>query len=231
MRTRCGRGALLLFVVGCFSFLLMAFPARADEGGVRVVVDGSELKLDVPGQIRDGRTLVPFRAIFERLGADVTWDPKKKVIEASRGVDSVKLTVGSRVVEWRRSIIQVDTAPVIVDGRTMVPLRFVAQALGLHVRWESKTRTVYLESKPDNALLAEGIHQVHMKSCMVCHTINGAGGQVGPVLNGVVDRYGEEWLTRWLKDPQAVRYGSRMPNFHFSDQEIEAVVEYLKTLH
>ncbi|MFZ5815701.1 MAG: stalk domain-containing protein [Bacillota bacterium] len=205
--------------------------ATADSQGVRVTLDGVEVPLDVPGEIRDGRTLVPFRAIFEALGASVEWDAPTRTVTAVKGTDSLKLTVDSAVVEWRRSLITVDVPPVIVDGRTLVPLRFVGQALGLHVSWDGAARTVHLETEPENELLGQGIHLVHAKSCMVCHRIHGVGGQIGPVLNGVTDRYSEEWLRVWLRNPQAVRDGSRMPNFQFTEEEISAVLEYLRTLN
>ncbi len=214
----------------CLLLVVPRAQANTDPAGVRVTLDGKEIPLDVPGEIREGRTFVPFRAIFEALGADVTWDPRTRSITAVRGQDSLLLTIDSRVVEWRRSLIKVDAAPVIANGRTLVPLRLVGQALGLHVRWDGSTRTVHLETNPANEQLGRGMRIVHAKSCMVCHTINGTGGQIGPVLNGVVDRYGEAWLRDWLKDPQAIRQGSRMPNFRLSDDEVEAVIEYLKTL-
>jgi cytochrome c2 len=216
----------LLFLL----FLLSGPAVRAEEQPVRVTLDGVEIQLDVPGEIREGRTLVPFRPILEALGAEVSWDPAKQTVSAKRGIDTVVMTVGSPVVEWRLSLIQVDVAPVIVNGRTLVPLRFLAQAMGLHVRWDEEARTVHLETQPEDRVLGQGIRLVHEKSCMVCHTINGAGGHVGPVLNGVTDRHDEAWLHTWLRDPQAVREGTRMPNFHFTEDEISAVVEYLKTL-
>lgn len=221
---------LALLLMGTAWFGAPWAMVRAESTGVQVTLDGVEIPLDVPGEIRDGRTLVPFRPIFEALGASVQFDPVSQTVTAQRGQDTLLLTVGSRVVEWRRSIIQVDVAPVIVDGRTLVPLRFVAQALGLHVRWDAATSTVHLETEPDNALLAQGIRIVHAKGCMVCHSINGSGGQIGPALNGVTERHNDAWLREWLHDPQATREGSRMPNFHFTDDEISAVVEYLKTL-
>lgn len=208
----------------------VAIRARAQEASVRVTLDGQELAFDVPGQIVGGRTMVPFRGIFEALGATVEWDPANRTVYAVRGRDTVKLTVGSRVVEWRRSIIQVDVAPVVIDGRTLVPLRFIGQALGIAVAWEGQARTVVLETRPADAVLARGIEIVHQKACMVCHTINGVGGNIGPILNGVTTRHDEDWLWVWLRDPQAVRAGSRMPTFGFTPEEIEAVVAFLKTL-
>jgi len=223
------RGILALFL-GLLALWLPAAsaPARAQVEGIRVFLNGVEIPLDVPGEIRDGRTLVPFRAIFEALGATVEWEPEKRVVSAARGDDTLVLTVDSTVVEWRKSLIRVDAAPVIVADRTLVPLRFIAQALGLHVTWDGEARTVYLERNPADQQLAQGVRIVYEKGCMVCHKINGAGGQVGPNLGGVVDRYGEAWMKEWLRDPQAMRAGSRMPNFKFTEAEIEAVVEYLK---
>ena len=224
--------AFLALLLGVLALWLpvISSPVRAQEGGIRVYLDAVEIPLDVPGQIQDGRTMVPFRAIFEALGAKVEWDPAKRMVSAERGDDTLVLTVDSTVVEWRRSLIRVDAAPVIVEGRTLVPLRFVAQALGLHVVWDGENRSVYLEANPADAKLAQGIRLVKEKGCMVCHKINGSGGQVGPNLGGVVDRYGEAWMQEWLRDPQAMREGSRMPNFKFTEAEIEAVVEFLKTV-
>lgn len=222
-----GATLILLLII---SLLINTGLARAADGAVYVTLDGRALRLDQPGQVQDGRTLVPFRPIFEALGAKVSWDARSQSVSATRGQDSLLLTVGSRVVEWRGSLIKVDTPPVIVEGRTLVPLRLVAQALGLHVRWEASTRTVHLERNPADKQLAKGIRLVHEKGCMVCHAINGAGGQVAPKLNGVADRYGSEWLRTWLENPQAVRSGSRMPNFRFTEQEIDAVITYLESL-
>lgn len=223
---RIATGALILFITAV-SMLWGTAVARAADGSVSVQLDGRAIGV---GEVREGRTLVPFRSIFEALGAKVAWDPKTQTVSAAQGDDTLVLTVGSRVVEWRGSLIKVDAPPVIVDGRTLVPLRLVAQALGLNVRWDDATRTVYLERYPDDPVLASGIRIVHDKGCMVCHSINGAGGQVGPVLNGVADRYGSDWLRTWLANPQAVRTGSRMPNFHFTGREIDAVVRYLERL-
>lgn len=222
-------GAALLLMLAV-SLLFTTAVVRAEAEPVYVTLDGQQLPLEVPGEIREGRTLVPFRALFEAVGAEVSWDPDTQTVTAMQGEDDLELTIGSQVVKWRGSLIKVDAPPVIVNGRTLVPLRLVAQAMGLHVRWDQSIRTVHLESSPADQDLARGIQVVHGKSCMVCHNINGAGGQVAPSLNGVVDRYGEEWLRTWLRNPQAVRDGSRMPNFHFTEEEITAVITYLETL-
>lgn len=226
---RVAAGAILMLVMAV-SLVFTATVARAEADPVYVTLDGRELALDVPGEVREGRTLVPFRALFEALQAKVVWDPDAQTVTAEQGEDSLVLTIGSQVVEWRGSLIKVDAPPIIVNGRTLVPLRLVAQAMGLHVRWDPSTRTVHLESSPADRDLARGLQVVRDKGCMVCHSINGAGGQVAPKLNGVADRYGAEWLRTWLRNPQAVRDGSRMPNYGFTEEEITAVITFLETL-
>lgn len=202
---------------------------RAESPPVTVRLDGEELSFDVPAQIINGRTMVPFRKIFEALGAQVDYNPNTREVHAVHGETTLKLTIDSNIVEWRRSIIQVDVAPVVIEGRTLVPLRFVGQALGIHVDWDGAARTVILQTEPYDQVLARGIKTVHMKGCMVCHAIHGAGGNVAPGLNGVTDRYSREWLRTWLRNPQAVREGSRMPNFRFTEEEIEGVIRFLET--
>lgn len=65
------------------------------------------------------------------------------------------------------------------------------------------------------------------KACTTCHTIGSAGGTVGPRLNQIGNRRDSEWLRKWLRDPNAVKEGTRMPNFQFSDADIEEAVGYL----
>lgn len=66
--------------------------------------------------------------------------------------------------------------------------------------------------------------------CDTCHTIMDRGGTVGPILNQVANRRDEEWLRRWLKDPNAVKPGTKMPSFAFTADEYELVVGYLSAL-
>ena|GEM_PF-1171103 len=68
------------------------------------------------------------------------------------------------------------------------------------------------------------------KGCVGCHSIGGQGGQVGPTLDTVGDRYTAEWLYTWLRDPSAVKPGTAMPNLHLSDNERALLVFYLSRL-
>ncbi|MFQ5562209.1 MAG: c-type cytochrome, partial [Parvularculaceae bacterium] len=65
------------------------------------------------------------------------------------------------------------------------------------------------------------------KGCNSCHAIGGQGGDFGPALDGVGDRYNAEWIFTWLKDPAAVKPGSQMPNLGLTDEERAHLVFYL----
>lgn len=71
---------------------------------------------------------------------------------------------------------------------------------------------------------------VKKKNCVICHTIGLSGGTVGPNLNNVGIRRTPGWLGTWLQDPNAVKPGTRMPNFGFSADEIETLVGYMKDM-
>lgn len=121
--------------------LLAAAPAAGAEP-VRVLIDGAPLALDVPAQLIADRTMVPLRQIFEALGALVDWNPADGSITARRGERWVWLAVGSREARVGGRVVILDVPPVLVGDRTLVPARFVSEALGAAVAWDPATRTV-----------------------------------------------------------------------------------------
>jgi len=102
----------------------------------RVLINGAPLALDVPPLIQHGRTLVPMRAIFEALGAQVYWEDATSTINAYRRESAIVLQIGNRTAWVNGPSRQLDVPPVIIGGRTMVPLRFVAESLGAEVAWD-----------------------------------------------------------------------------------------------
>ena len=100
--------------------------------------------LDVAPVIRDGRTLVPLRFIGEVLGAEVIWqDATRQVIYRSSN-RQITLTVDSNQALVDGQAIQLAVPPVVVQERTMVPLRFISEWLGAVVRWDENARTVLI---------------------------------------------------------------------------------------
>lgn len=119
---------------------------------VRVVVDGQVVAFDRPPAVIAGRLLIPLRGVFERLGARVEWHPDTGRVVARRGVTVAVLQPGNRyaLVDGRQVLL--DVPPTIIGGRTLVPLRFVGEALGAGVDWDPVGRIVYVTSQRPAAL-------------------------------------------------------------------------------
>ncbi|MEG6523098.1 phosphodiester glycosidase family protein [Desulfotomaculum sp. 1211_IL3151] len=98
-----------------------------------VYVDYQRLYLDVAPALENGRTLVPMRKIFERLGAAVDWHAETKTVTATKGDVKLELTLGKTNAVVNGETRQLDVPAKVIDGRTMVPMRFVAETLGAKV--------------------------------------------------------------------------------------------------
>lgn len=142
----------ILFVL-ILSLNLCIFPATAEED-IKVLLNGEQLTFDVPPQIIQDRTMVPMRVIFETLGAEVQWVEEIQTIYAhfSTRMISLKIEdpemyitdaslVGSGQSQW---VISLDVPPMMINGRTLVPVRAVAEALNLEVNWDENTQTVII---------------------------------------------------------------------------------------
>lgn len=92
--------------------------------------------------IENDRTMVPLRFISESFGADVKWIPESATIEIALGDTKIVMNPGKMEYQLNGEVKTMDTAPVIREDRTMVPLRFVSEALGKAVYWDAPTRTV-----------------------------------------------------------------------------------------
>lgn len=107
---------------------------------VTVVVNGQQLQFDQPPIERAGRVFVPLRGVFERLGASVVYANGQ--INATGNGRNISLHIGSTQATVNGQSQTIDVAPFLVGSRTLVPLRFVAQALGASVDWNNNTSTV-----------------------------------------------------------------------------------------
>ncbi len=113
-----------------------------------VNLDGQQLSFDVPPTIEDGRTLVPLRAIFEAMGATVSWDQDTQTATAVKGDTTVVLKIGSTTPTINGQVKQLDVPAKIVSGRTLAPLRFVGEAFGGTVEWNQASQLVSITSVP-----------------------------------------------------------------------------------
>lgn len=116
---------------------------------ITVTLDGETVDCESygsPATIVEGRTLVPLRAIFEALGASVEWDNVTRTVTSEKGADVIALTVGSDTFYKNDEPITLDVPAQIINDRTMVPARAIAEAYGVDVQWDAATRTVILTS-------------------------------------------------------------------------------------
>lgn len=119
--------------------------AQASTSGVRVYLDGVELAFaDQAPVISGGRTLVPLRFVSEAFGAQVDWDPVSGAVPISWHDTSILLRIGQRSVQLNDRTVLLDVAPTLLNGRTMVPLRFISEVLGASVTWSDAHGSVFV---------------------------------------------------------------------------------------
>jgi len=138
-----------LTVILCFLFTLLSFETLANND-IQVLLDGNPINFDVPPQIIDGRTMVPIRAIFEAMGAQVSWDDSTKTATAVKGdttvimwVNLVQLMIKNKI---SNKVELMDVSPVNKDGRVLAPARYVAESFGYNVEWLQDSSTVSITS-------------------------------------------------------------------------------------
>ena len=120
-----------------------------------VWLDGEQMTFEVAPVIENDRTMVPYRAIFEKLGYQVGWDADTRSVTAAKGSTTMKLTIGSKTVTVNGGTVTSDTAPVIRQDRTLVPLRLVSEYSGCDVLWDKDTRTVAMYHKQAKNAMSE----------------------------------------------------------------------------
>lgn len=143
------RARQLLAVLLTIFLLTSLLPtALADNAEILVKLDGEYITFDTPPLLIGGRTMVPLRAIFEALGATVSWDDETKTVTSYNEAYLVECTIGKPEMYVNGDVKIMDIPPMILDGRTLVPARFVAEAFACKVDWDSSTRTVIITSTP-----------------------------------------------------------------------------------
>jgi hypothetical protein len=119
--------------------------ARADTINVRVNGEPVAFEGTQPREV-NGRVLVPLRGVLEKLGASIDWRQDSQTVIATRGNTEIDLPIGSRVATVNGREVALDVPAMTFGGRTMVPLRFISQALGADVTWSANTQTVMIDT-------------------------------------------------------------------------------------
>ena len=154
-----------LTVVFCMLFTMFVCFDVSAKDKITVMVDDRELNFDVPPEVVNGRTMVPFRLIFEALGAKISYNASTSEVTAERLWNGnpedaeaykyitpayVKLKIGSKkmetVIDKKLTTVSLDVAPYAKNGRTLVPVRAISESFGADVYWDADTQTVLIYS-------------------------------------------------------------------------------------
>lgn len=120
---------------------------QPSSGDISIVIDGRALQSDVPPVMVEGRTLVPVRVIFEALGMEVVYKTETQTIIGTKGESEIVLKVDSTRATINGTAATLDVPAKIIDGRTVVPVRFIAESTGQEVVWDGSARRVNITTK------------------------------------------------------------------------------------
>ncbi|MCR8633832.1 copper amine oxidase N-terminal domain-containing protein [Paenibacillus radicis (ex Xue et al. 2023)] len=135
-----------------FSMLIAIIPAQVsaqETSKIHVYIQQELQQWDPSPFIKDGSTMVPMRALFEKLGFLVTWDADKQTAKAVRGGLSISLSINRGTAMVNETVYYLDVTPSLENGSTFIPLRFVSEAAGADVAWNESNRSVQVQFETD----------------------------------------------------------------------------------
>jgi ketosteroid isomerase-like protein len=134
----------------CAAFAVMLLPSRTAQAddGIKVVIEGREVRFDSPPVVDQGNTLVPFRVLFEKLGLSVEWIQATKTVVGKGGGVAIELQLDRKTALINGAAVELSAAPRAIGGSVYVPLRFVGEATGRAVKWDGAARTIRIGPAP-----------------------------------------------------------------------------------
>lgn len=117
---------------------------KLGKKGVKLFVNGEQPTTDVAPIVQDGSTLVPFRAISEALQAEVAYNPADKSITVTKDGVTLKLIINSNTAYVNGEQQTLDAPATVIDGSTVVPVRFISEAFEAVVQWEPSSQSVVI---------------------------------------------------------------------------------------
>lgn len=115
--------------------------AEADKARASVTLDGNRIDTENLAKVVGGRTMIPVRCLAEQMGAEVSYDSTLKAARIVRAGVEIIMPIGSKTCTVNGKPFQMDAAPYIENGRTMIPARYVSELFGQSIQWVSETRT------------------------------------------------------------------------------------------
>lgn len=124
---------------------------------INVLLNGEKVEFDQSPIIQNGRTLVPIRAVVEKMGGSVEWEELTRTTVLKFGANTVELKIDSTVAYLNEQKKMLDAAPQIINGRTLMPIRFVAESFGFYVDWNVASQSVIIASQNNSFNLLDCI--------------------------------------------------------------------------
>ncbi len=118
------------------------FAEIQETQNIKVIVNGNELYFEQPPYIENGVTMVPMRAIFEALGAEVYYNAQEESVTAIKNDITVKHTIGTEFIDVNNVSIPTFAASRLINAATMIPLRAVSEGFGADVKWNDEEKAV-----------------------------------------------------------------------------------------
>lgn len=134
-------GKIIMFIL-IFTLSLSFTAFGATE--INVYVNNEKVEFDVTPIIEDGRTLVPLRGVFEKLGAVVDWNKNISEVVIKDTVNEIEMLLGNNKVMVNGEVKSIDVPTRMINSRTFAPLRFITENLGHTVSWDQNTNSVYI---------------------------------------------------------------------------------------
>ncbi|HHW03253.1 MAG TPA: AMIN domain-containing protein [Thermoanaerobacterales bacterium] len=136
---------MMFFIFLCFpSFGKAAPKTNTVIKPVEIYIGSQKVETDVAPVIVNGRTMVPLRVISENLGASVYWDNAQRMVKVTTSTKTILLVINNKKAVINDQEVTLDAPAIIIEGRTMVPLRFIGESLGAGVFWDSAQRRVVI---------------------------------------------------------------------------------------
>jgi hypothetical protein len=133
---------LLLLTVICVLDFFLASTAQATPNEVMIEVNNIAITPEIPPFAVSGRVMVPLRSMCEALGAKLAWNGTKRTVTVLKSGHSITVNVGSTTASVDNLPKVLDVPPILAEGTVLVPVRFIAEALGARVEWNVSTATV-----------------------------------------------------------------------------------------
>ncbi len=139
---------VVVLVLSIVMLVSCIIPSTAFAKGISVTLNGNYISFDQPPVMINDRVLVPVRAIFEAMGFVVMWDGQTQMVNVITEFGVMTLAIGSPYISYRNETedksVVCDVPPQIINGRTLVPARAIAECTGYKVDWNDASQTVII---------------------------------------------------------------------------------------